>query len=907
MTANEHDAGSSPAARRVDIVPHTHWDREWYAPFQTFRARLVELLDELLPRLEADPAFAHFLLDGQMAVVDDYLAIRPEQRERLQRLAAAGRLAAGPWYTLPDEFLVSGETHIRNLQLGLAKADELGGAMRVGYLPDMFGHIAQMPQIFRLFGFEHAVVWRGVPSAIDRTGFWWEAPDGSEVRAEYLPTGYGNGAAMPADPTAFLARIEAWAEENAAVLAGAPVLWMNGSDHRTPQAHLPAAVAGANALGEGRWDLRVTPLADHLAAAPTDALPHWRGEMRSGARTNVLMGVTSNRVDVRIAAARAERALEQVAEPLAAAVLPAEQHPGRLFDEAWLAMCRNAAHDSVCACSDDEVVATVLHRYAQARQIGDAVQESVLRHLADRLAHIGPVAVNPSARRRSGTIVVRFPGTEAWPGTQVVAIQPHEQILSELPIGQAIAVVPEITGWTDDLDGVSVDGPDADGLVVVTLHGDGTSGPLPSNRSGVAERLAELAAFDGPSPTPPVRDVRLVLRRPPTFDALVRVDDVPGVGWTPATPSAVADLGPADPVSAHGLRLTNGLVTLEVDPVAGTFSLDGHAGLGELVDGGDCGDTYNWCPPATDHLVRVPDSVRVEVVESGPVRGRVRIERTYSWPARHDPTTGTRIGNVATEVATTLELEAGARFVRATIELENAADDHRLRFHLPLPRPASVSHAECAFTIVERGLDTEGGPTETAVPTFPSRRFVSAGGLTVAHEGINEYELIDLEPTPGRHPTARTLALTLLRANRWLSSGPMATRPLPAGPVIELQGSQCRGRHTMRLAISSTDGSDPYALVEDAFVPLLVTNGAGLGDLPARRGTLDVAGAIVSSYRRAADGRRELRIFNAGPESTIAVVTGRGERIDLLGSVVDRFDGRVSLRPHEIVTLRLES
>jgi hypothetical protein len=179
---------SATAPRRVTIVPHTHWDREWYAPFQRFRARLVALLDELLPRLEADPDFTHFLLDGQTAVVDDYLAIRPHERERIERLAAAGRLAMGPWYTLPDEFLVSGETHIRNLQLGLHRAAELAGAMRVGYLPDMFGHIAQMPQLFRLFGFDHAVVWRGVPSAIERTGFRWEAPDGSSVRAEYLPT-----------------------------------------------------------------------------------------------------------------------------------------------------------------------------------------------------------------------------------------------------------------------------------------------------------------------------------------------------------------------------------------------------------------------------------------------------------------------------------------------------------------------------------------------------------------------------------------------------------------------------------------------------------------------------------------------------------------------------------------------
>src|ERR1700716_3810743 len=116
-------AWSMPKSPRiVAVVPHTHWDREWYLPFEGFRARLVELLDEFLPRLEADPSYARFLLDGQMAVVDDYLELRPHAEPVLRRLGASGRLGMGPWYILMDEFLVSGETIIRNLQLGQERA-----------------------------------------------------------------------------------------------------------------------------------------------------------------------------------------------------------------------------------------------------------------------------------------------------------------------------------------------------------------------------------------------------------------------------------------------------------------------------------------------------------------------------------------------------------------------------------------------------------------------------------------------------------------------------------------------------------------------------------------------------------------------------------------------------------------
>jgi mannosylglycerate hydrolase len=194
-----HPAGRAGAPRRVSVVPHTHWDREWYDPFQTYRLKLVRLVDDLLDLMERDTSYGHFLLDGQLAVIDDYLEICPDQEGRLRALAAAGRITVGPWYILMDEFLVSGETIVRNLQKGILRGSAFGGVMEVGYLPDMFGHVAQMPQILTQAGLEHTVVWRGVPSVVERTAFVWAAPDGSSVRAEYLVAGYGNGAALPED------------------------------------------------------------------------------------------------------------------------------------------------------------------------------------------------------------------------------------------------------------------------------------------------------------------------------------------------------------------------------------------------------------------------------------------------------------------------------------------------------------------------------------------------------------------------------------------------------------------------------------------------------------------------------------------------------------------------------------
>ena len=872
------------ARRRVDIVPHTHWDREWYSPFQTFRLRLVDLLDGLLPQLEADPSYAHFLLDGQMAVVDDYLAVRPEAEERLRALATTGRVAMGPWYALPDEFLVSGETLVRNLQRGLRAAARFGGAMDVGYLPDMFGHVAQVPQLLRQLGFEHAVVWRGVPSAVDRTGFWWSAPDGSTVRAEYLPQGYGNGALVPDDAKALVRRIEEFEEEQGDLLTG-PILWMNGTDHLLPQPWLGRVVAEANLLADGDdgYELHICSLAEHVRAAPTDGLPSWDGELRSGARANLLMGVASNRVDVKQAAAVAERALERLAEPLSALFLPAERWPGALLDEAWLEVIRNSAHDSICACSVDEVCDAVLHRFHEATQIADGLTTRAIDALGASVTGSGPVVVNPSARSRGGVVELRLSGTDTAPeGCQLLSSRPAERVLmDELPVEIATVMVSELE-YVRGILSFTVESMDGAALIHVEREEAGTLVTPPVRR--------DLAAIRRDRAGDAVR-VRVTNR--PAVTVLARVDDVPGFGWR----SWAGAGAPVRPVTATELELANGLVTVAVDPTDGTFAIDGLTGLGRLVDGGDVGDTYNWCPPDDDVVIDHPTSVATRILEAGPLRARLEVVRAYELPTRADG--GTRAGSAVVEVSTVLELRAGEDLVRVDVELDNhGVRDHRLRAHFPLPARASTSHAECAFAVVERGLTAEGGPTEVGLPTFPSRRFVSAGGLTVAHEGLLEYELVDIEDDG-----ASALAITLLRCTGMLSQGPMATRPLPAGPLTPMEGPQQQTRVHASFVVH-VGGRDPYAVVDDAYLPLLVAR-AGGGPQPATGQALSVTGAQVSAVVREA-GALHVRVFNPSAHPTTVAVDGRhGWLVDLRGRPQRPFEDTFELGPWQLTTVAL--
>src|SRR5947209_2555029 len=850
---------------RVAIVPHTHWDREWYSPFQTFRLRLVRLLDALLPMLESDLSYSRFLLDGQTAVLDDYLAVRPEAGPALARLASSGRLAIGPWMVLMDEFMVSGETMVRDLQFGIARGSELGGVMDVGYLPDMFGHVAQMPQLLQLAGFEHAVVSRGVPAAIPKTAFWWEAPDGSRVRAEYLYGSYSNGRDLPDDAKQLVARARSYGLElGPARLPGGSMLLMNGTDHQMPQPWLGRVVAEANEIQDD-YRFVVTSLAEYLPEQPTEGLGTVRGELRSGARANVLMGVASNRVDVHQACAVAERALERRAEPLSALLVPADGYPDALLGIAWQKLVENSAHDSSCACSDDEVVDQVMVRYREARQIGDVLVREAMRQLATEVDTPAgsTLVVNPTQARRGGVLSVSVPGDgpfhfvtsdgEPRP-TQALGVLTGEGF-STIVAGQKVRWVlemmngPEFAGERiGHYDRTEAD----DGALELTFRGAHPGEP----HIDLTELRDELVHLGDEG-----RTFRFRVMAAPVQEAIFAVDDVPGFGWRSYT--VAAGEGPTTAVTSGPSSLDNDHLHVEVDG-GGTYAVttsDGltGGGLGRLVDGGDGGDTYNYSPPAEDLVIDRPERVEVTALESGPVRARVRIDATYEWPthALGDERSCSRRADDTTPVAvrTTLELRAGERFLRVHTELDNPCRDHRLRAHFPLPAPVTGSHAECAFAVVDRGLTAEGGPNEFGLPTFVSRRFVDASdgsaGLAILHDGLLEYELVTED---GKQ--SNEIALTLLRATGYLSRLQLSMRASPAGYPYPLEGPQMLGRRTFGYALLPHRGdwreANLYDAADEVLVPLERIRAGGVTG--ARReptgARLRVDGAQVSVVLR---------------------------------------------------------
>ncbi|GIH96374.1 glycoside hydrolase family 38 C-terminal domain-containing protein [Planobispora siamensis] len=922
--------------REIVVVPHTHWDREWYLPFQRFRLGLVRMLDEVLDTMAADPGY-RFTMDGQLAALEDYLEIRPERLPRVRALVAEGRLAAGPWLILADEFLCAGETLIRNLEYGVRGAQSLGGAMRVGYLPDQFGHCAQMPQILRLAGLEHACLWRGVPARVDRDAFAWAGADGTVIRTQYLPGGYGNAVALFSGPAEALGdRLAAFEETMRPWRPDGPLLAMYGADHSAPAADITAA------------GLRLATLGEYVTAQdPSVAgLPVVEGELRSHARANILPGVISARIPAKRAMARAERVVTRYAEPLTARWLPGDTAAAKLLDMAWRRLIACSGHDSITGCGADETAQQVAARIAEAEQIGQAVVDMVSASLADGAGRGDLVVVNPSPFTRTSLVLADLPESRArlldaggGPAPlQRLELAPtllDETVMDDLTrllgrIHERELFGQEIVSWE-----VSEEGPGNVFTVVVGRHA--TTGYDYADL-----RRAVVAAAARPGPW----TVRTRAESVVTVAALVTVPPLGRTVLTSASPAAgefresaepreaaPADLSavrPAEHVpaaaAAGGPVLDNGLlrVTVEADGTLSLVSATGARvrGAGRIVDGGDVGDTYNYAPPGHDLLVDTPVSVEVDSVHSGPLVSVLEILRTYRWPACEAP--GTRSGETETVVvATRAELRAGEPYLRLEVSFDNRTRDHRVRWHAPLPRPAAESFSEGQLAVVRRGTAGEGGCGEEPLPTFPAEGFVAAGGLAVLLDQVTEYEL-----------TGGELALTLMRSVGHLSRNRNAYRDEPAGPQLPTPAAQCPGPAIMRFAVLPLAGTWDEAglprLTEEYRHELLAVPGSGRRasgpgrtpspgeDAPpafhASGAPLEIEGTgVVMAALRERDGVLEIRLAAEHPAATEAVIRGpftAARRADLLGAAGERLEVaggavRLPLRPFEIATVHL--
>jgi alpha-mannosidase len=950
MDTEPSRAAQASQSVHLIIVPHTHWDREWYQPFQEIRSRLVRLMDRLLDVLEGDPAFAHFHLDGQTIVLEDYLEIRPQNRARLRRLIKAERVAVGPWYVLPDEFLVSGESIIRNLEIGHRIAAEFGAPLKIGYLPDQFGHIAQMPQILKGFDIDCAVVWRGVGPDVTGTLFTWAALDGTQVLAVYLPlSGYSNGRSLPADGPGLRERLAAIVAEQAPYRHIPSLLVMNGTDHQEAQAGLPRALAAATGGLEG-VSYEIAPLSRFIdrsrvesgSSAASAALPTHRGELRSALRAHLLPGVTSMRVRQKQRDFENVSRLERYAEPLAtwADQLSGSRQLTGFTQWAWKVAVQNHPHDSICGCSVDQVHRDMEHRFDQVEMVGKLITRQALAALADRLdtSKTAPdralVVYNPNA---TGADVVR--GEPSLDETAAYTLE--DPAGRELPV--CIEAHPREILFAAELP------PDEVRPHVLTIQSREFLGSVINDVAfhREADRLSVLLTMDrvfrGHLDIGALRARWLGLLDDPTLRVVaVRAQtgvptrvtfcapQLTGYGFT------VFALRRQPKSDVPGFAATDRTLESEHFRLAanedGSLTItDKQTGLvlprcNWFVDEGDRGDEYNFdpvrggqdvCTPAADPTISI-DAV-------GPVVGTLTIRQVFRLPRALDMDRETRCGDVvAVPITTSARLYAGIKRVDFETVIDNAAADHRLRVHFQTPLVVGSAFMEQAFGVVERPLALEAGDrVERPVGTVPQKAFTciqdGTHGVALFNRGIQELEV-------RRRDGGTELALTLIRAVGWLSRGDLRWRQGHAGPGLETPEAQSPGLHRFEYALTTFAGDREAAGIvaqahRFAYPPIVTLVDAHPGPLPADASVLrcDNPNVVVSAQTPSKrDAAFLVRCYNASEHPQAAVIAcgtassiravnflerpARTEMRRLRNAAV-----RLRLRPFEIVTLQVRT
>ncbi|ACT01221.1 alpha-mannosidase [Paenibacillus sp. JDR-2] len=786
------------------IISHTHWDREWYRPYEKHHMQLIDIMDSLIELLDNDEQFLSFHLDGQTIILDDYLEVRPAQREKVLKLVREGRLMVGPWYVLQDEFLTSSEANARNLQIGMRDAAAYGGSCLIGYFPDSFGNMGQAPQILAQAGISCAVFGRGVkPTGFNNAVYdsfespysemWWQSPDGSKVLGVLFANWYNNGMEIPADADSAAVFWNSKLADARRFASTEHLLFMNGCDHQPVQLNLSQALEATRELYpdidfvHASWPEYI----EQLSKEVPDSLVTVEGELRSQKTDGwgTLVNTASARVYIKQANQRGQALLERAAEPLAAmAALTGASYPHDKLTFAWKTLMQNHPHDSICGCSVDEVHAEMMTRFAKSAHAAESIIEQSLQMIN---ASIDLTAFTRPAAACSLPFTVY--NTTGWERTGVVAV---ELDIRRLPFSYDTreASLSEL-GDLAFAKGKVMDAHGREILFALEDLGVRFGYELPSDKF----RQPYLA-----------RTIRLHML----------ASDVPQMGYR--TYAWVADHEESQLESRHEAErvesephmLDNRYLNVVIQEDGRLTMTDKRSGrsyhdLLAYENAGDIGNEYMFRQPNGEQPITTAGlSAKITLKERSELRTVYEIVHEWDVPAcgseeldrerRELVYFAHRSAQRSTEqtmlaLKTTVTLEKDAKKLDVVTMVNNTASDYRLRVLFPTDIAAEYVEADSIFEVARRRIQPE---PEWNNPSHCQHQqaFVSLhdeqSGLTVANLGLNEYEVL----RDGRN----TLAITLLRAVGEL--GDWGYFPTP--------DAQCQGMHTFTYSIIPFAGED---------------------------------------------------------------------------------------------------
>ena len=761
----------------VLVVPHSHWDRAWYWPFERFRSKLCALFEVLFATLEKEPDF-QFTLDGQVLLVRDYLEIYPEARAAVAREAQAGRLKLGPMYCLSDVYCTGLEALIRNLLLGIEYARELGGLQETIYFADTFGIIPAMPTICAGFGVKTFIFMRGHPDEApdpmsmrllegesklsSQTRFFiWDATDGNQVRVLRLRDGYGNACGIGAHPAPGEAEAPAMKGEVERLVAaaklqqtggeGTPLLLLAGSDHQFPPSRLAEVMRRANESGP--FHFRFANLDDagkSLGSKAEGELVRYQGEFHGRGASSVLGGTISTRIYLKMRNAEIEQLLVNRAEPSAALarLLGKREASEGILAAAWKHLLLTHPHDDICGCSVDAVHRINETEMEQAHQAADAVMR---RMMTAAFTHFGGNA--PGDPRPSFALFNAQPRTMKGPVTVTMDYE-GQRAWGDIKLPDSYAIV------------------DEQGQAVPFLERSrGPSREHPRMTSEL-ELYPELPAA--------------------TFSRFYIQERTERTG-----------------AGAPGSTIENEFLSVRINP-NGTFSIfeketeNKYDNLGFFSDQADAGDSYDFSDlPGQDEECFLEEPFLREAIKPCDGLKAIKVSGSLPVPSKLDHETQIRSAEMSRiPVQMELLLAPGSRQVEVRLSFTNTAEDHRLRWNFGLPRYFTRSIAGMKCAEVERvagAAPPHDQKPPRIFPEHPGDEFVAVGdeegGLAIFSAFPFNYELVAHEP--------QRLALAICRCVNYLTNPHrFSTRIGGAGPETWTPEAQCLGRSfAMKFAI----------------------------------------------------------------------------------------------------------
>ncbi|KZS47785.1 alpha-mannosidase [Paenibacillus glucanolyticus] len=901
-------------SRKAHIISHTHWDREWYLPYEKHHVRLIELMDSLLETMDKDSEYRSFFLDGQTIIIEDYLQVRPEKKEQLEKLITDGRIIIGPWYILQDAYLTSSEANVRNMQIGHQDAERYGTVAKIGYFPDTFGLTGQIPQLMQQSGIDNAFFGRGVkPTGFNNTvsdsGYessfselMWEGPDGSKVLGILFANWYSNGNEVPVDKEEakkFWDRKLADAEKYAST---PELLYMNGCDHQPIQTDLPEGIRTAKKLYPDTEFIH-SNFDDYLKAVreklPQD-LSSVTGELRSQ-RTDgwgTLVNTASARVYLKQMNQRGQTLLEKVAEPLASyASLLGKEYPHHLFTYAWKTLMQNHPHDSICGCSVDEVHREMVTRFEKSAHVAENIVDDSVRVIADAVDTTGfeqwgsdplPLVVfNTTGWTRSGTVSIELDAKRLY-FREGYSLEETSRRMKEI---------------------------DLSGRVLVNAQGE--SVPC------TVEDLGLQFGYDLPDDR--FRQPYMCRRVRLTFEA----SEIAAMGLT--TYAWVKSDNKPTPIKSlisQSNVMENELLKVEIEG-DGSFTLTDkkngqvYRDLGVYENTGDIGNEYMYKQPDGETAWTTKgQTAKISVLEDSPYRASIEIVHNWSIPAMADgkldeeqhelvyyPNRKAQRSSemVPLSIRTVLSLNRCGKGVEIEATMDNQAKDHRVRALFPTDLQAASHNVDSMFEVAKRDNEPA-AEWENPSYTAHQQAFVdvtaAAAGLTVANQGLNEYEVL----RDGRN----TIAVTLLRSVGEL--GDWGYFPTPE--------AQCIGVHTVRMEVIPHQGdgiaSGAYAEAYQFQIPWTVAQtGVHAGTVASTSAPLgwsheELAFSSLKVNRKTGD--LMLRWFNmAGTDAELKLQSSlptqgvyKSSILEEEGSVQsldDKGSCTLPVKPYEIVTL----